>query len=86
MTEKKYAKSHRDLIVYQKSRALALEVFEMTKSFPKEETYSLTDKFVVRLVRLARRLLRLGRNVLTKNISSANLRILTVNNTKLNTG
>ena len=44
MTEKKYAKSHRDLIVYQKSRALALEVFEMTKSFPKEETYSLTDQ------------------------------------------
>jgi len=44
MTEKKYAKSHRDLIVYQKSRSLALEVFEMTKSFPKEETYSLTDQ------------------------------------------
>ncbi len=44
MTEKKYAKSHRDLIVYQKSRTLALEVFEMTKSFPKEETYSLTDQ------------------------------------------
>jgi len=44
MTEKKYAKSHRDLIVYQKSRALAREIFEMTKSFPKEETYSLTDQ------------------------------------------
>ena len=44
MIEKKYAKSHCDLIVYQKSRALALEVFEMTKSFPKEETYSLTDQ------------------------------------------
>ena len=44
MTEKKYAKSHRDLIVYQKSRTLAQEIFEMTKSFPKEETYSLTDQ------------------------------------------
>ena len=44
MIEKKYAKSHRDLIVYQKSRLLAREVFEMTKSFPKEETYSLTDQ------------------------------------------
>lgn len=42
--EKKYAKSHRDLIVYQKARALAQEIFEMTKSFPKEETYSLTDQ------------------------------------------
>ncbi|MDP1545309.1 MAG: four helix bundle protein [Anaerolineales bacterium] len=44
MMEKKYAKSHRDLIVYQKARTLAQEVFEMTKSFPKEETYSLTDQ------------------------------------------
>ena len=44
MAETKYAKSHRDLIVYQKARALAGEIFEMTKSFPKEETYSLTDQ------------------------------------------
>ena len=44
MIEKRYAKSHRDLIVYQKSRTLALEVFELTNSFPKEETYSLTDQ------------------------------------------
>jgi four helix bundle protein len=44
MIEKKYAKSHRDLIVYQKSRMLAREIFELTKSFPKEETYSLTDQ------------------------------------------
>lgn len=41
--QNRYAKSHRDLIVYQKSRALTREIFEMTKSFPKEETYSLTD-------------------------------------------
>lgn len=44
MTEKKYAKSHRDLIVYQKTRVLASEIFEVTKFFPKEETYSLTDQ------------------------------------------
>ena len=44
MVEKKYAKSHRDLIVYQKSRILARAIFELTKSFPKEETYSLTDQ------------------------------------------
>lgn len=42
--EKKYARSPRDLIVYQKSRALAREVFQLTKSFPKEEMYSLTDQ------------------------------------------
>ena len=34
----------RDLIVYQKSYALAWEIFEITKSFPKEEQYSLTDQ------------------------------------------
>jgi four helix bundle protein len=33
-----------DLIVYQKSFALAMEIFEFTKGFPKEETYSLTDQ------------------------------------------
>lgn len=42
--EKKYAKSHRDLIVYEKSRTLAREIFEITKFFPKEEIYSLTDQ------------------------------------------
>jgi four helix bundle protein len=40
----KYAKSHRDLIVDQKARTLAQEVFELTKLFPREETYSLTDQ------------------------------------------
>jgi four helix bundle protein len=34
----------RDLIVYQLSYRLAVEIFEITKSFPKEEKYSLTDQ------------------------------------------
>lgn len=33
-----------DLIVYQKSFKLAMDVFEMTKSFPKEEKYALTSQ------------------------------------------
>ncbi|MBA4275243.1 four helix bundle protein [Flavobacterium sp.] len=33
-----------DLLVYQKSFSLAMRIFEMTKSFPKEEMYSLTDQ------------------------------------------
>lgn len=37
-------KSFRDLIVYQKAYKLAMEIFEITKSFPKEEKYSLTDQ------------------------------------------
>ena len=39
-----YAKSFRDLEVYKLARKLASEVFELTKSFPKEEMYSLTDQ------------------------------------------
>jgi four helix bundle protein len=34
----------RDLIVYQKSYKLAMEIFEITKVFPKEEKYSLVDQ------------------------------------------
>ena len=32
------------LLVYEKSYSLAMEIFEISKSFPKEETYSLTDQ------------------------------------------
>ena len=31
--------SFRDLIVYQKAYKLAMEIFELTKNFPKEEKY-----------------------------------------------
>ncbi len=34
----------RDLIVYQLSFKLACEIFELSKTFPKEEKYSLTDQ------------------------------------------
>lgn len=37
-------KSVKDLKVYQMAYQLAAEVFEITKKFPKEETYSLTDQ------------------------------------------
>src|SRR5271163_1355277 len=36
--------SHRDLQVYQRAIAVAMALFELSKSFPKEETYSLTDQ------------------------------------------
>ncbi len=34
----------KDLLAYQKSFSLAMKIFEVSKSFPKEETYSLTDQ------------------------------------------
>jgi four helix bundle protein len=37
-------RSHRDLDVYQKSFAVSMQIFELTKRFPVEERYSLTDQ------------------------------------------
>ena len=37
-------KSFKELIVYQKAHELAMEIFEISKDFPKEEKYSLTDQ------------------------------------------
>ncbi len=39
-----YAKSFKDLRVYQKAREVSRGVFKLTKTFPKEEMYSLTDQ------------------------------------------
>ncbi len=36
--------THRDLDVYQKAFGAASQIFELSKSFPKEEAYSLTDQ------------------------------------------
>ena len=33
-----------ELLAYKKSFVLAMKIFEITKLFPKEETYSLTDQ------------------------------------------
>jgi four helix bundle protein len=35
---------HTELEVYQKSFAAAMKIFELSKSFPSEEKYSLTDQ------------------------------------------
>ncbi len=40
----KKIKSHRDLEVYLVGFDAAMRIFEVTKKFPREETYSLTDQ------------------------------------------
>ena len=35
---------HQDLEVYRKAFEAAMQIFEISKQFPKEETYSLTDQ------------------------------------------
>ncbi|MGD0584120.1 MAG: four helix bundle protein [Bacteroidales bacterium] len=37
-------RTHKDLEVYQIAFKSALKIFEISKRFPKEETYSLTDQ------------------------------------------
>jgi len=39
-----HAKSYQELNVYEKAFNLSKAVFEITKAFPKEESYSLTDQ------------------------------------------
>jgi four helix bundle protein len=44
MSQLQHASSFRDLVIYQKDRAVAKRIFEVTKDFPREEMYSLTDQ------------------------------------------
>ena len=37
-------RTHRDLEVFQLAFKSSMEIFELSKKFPKEETYSLTDQ------------------------------------------
>ena len=39
-----YVTNFRDLEVYKASRSLSKDIFEITKRYPKEEKYSLTDQ------------------------------------------
>jgi four helix bundle protein len=39
-----YVKSFRELQVYKLARELSRQIFEISKTFPKEEMYSLTDQ------------------------------------------
>ncbi|MEP6700701.1 MAG: four helix bundle protein [Bacteroidota bacterium] len=36
--------SYKDMIVFKKAFELAMDILEISKTFPKEETYSLTDQ------------------------------------------
>ncbi|HEY68636.1 MAG TPA: four helix bundle protein [Thermoflexia bacterium] len=41
---KKKIRVHRDLEVYQRAFDAAMRIFDLSKSFPREERYSLTDQ------------------------------------------
>ncbi|MDJ0799416.1 MAG: four helix bundle protein [Calothrix sp. MO_167.B12] len=41
---KEFIKTHEDLEVYQLAFSVAMQIFEISKTFPVEERYSLTDQ------------------------------------------
>lgn len=43
-TQLEYVKHFKDLEIYRRQRLLAAEVFALSKHFPREEQYSLTDQ------------------------------------------
>lgn len=44
MSERAFVRRHADLDVYKQAFEAAMSIFRTTKSFPKEERYSLTDQ------------------------------------------
>ncbi|MDA0589055.1 MAG: four helix bundle protein [Planctomycetota bacterium] len=44
MSERAFVRRHSDLDVYKQAFEVAMSIFRTTKSFPKEERYSLTDQ------------------------------------------
>ncbi|MER2599498.1 MAG: four helix bundle protein [Caldilineales bacterium] len=44
MERSSYAKSFDDLFAYQQARTLTKDIFEISKRFPREETYALTGE------------------------------------------
>ena len=47
MINARYARSFGDLLVYCKAQEVEKRIFEISKKFPKEEVYSLTDQVIV---------------------------------------
>ncbi len=44
MSKRRDYRGYRDLLVYQKAFRLALEIFDESRDFPRQEQYSLTDQ------------------------------------------
>ena len=44
MNKARHARGFRDLLVYRKGHEVAIRIFEISKNFPKEGMYSLTDQ------------------------------------------
>ena len=72
MKNARHARGFRDLLVYRKAQEVAKRIFEISRKFPKEEVYSLTDQIRQGLkVHRGTNTRRPGENGVMKNILSA---------------
>ena len=78
--------SHRDLEVYQKAFSTSMDIFELSKHFPKEETYSLTDQVADLLDPRVQTSLRHGANVVMRKHLLASSRMLRAKPLRLKCG
>jgi len=44
MKNARYVRSFRELLVYRKANEVAKRIFDLSRKYPKEEVYSLTDQ------------------------------------------
>ena len=79
-------KSPKDLIVYQKAYALAMEIFEVSKSFLRKKNTRLPIESGVLLDRFVQICERRGQSESTKPISSASLLMPTERMVRLTLG
>lgn len=86
MSELEHAESFRDLLVYKKARQLSREIFALTKTFPKDETYSLIDQIRRSSRSVGATLPKPGPNDVMKSILSVSSLTLMANSKKPNTG
>lgn len=69
---KKKIRTHRDLLAYGKAFAAAMRIFELSRQFPAEERYALTDQIRRSLGLCAQIWLKPGANAATKRRLLAN--------------
>jgi hypothetical protein len=85
MVEHGQLKGHRDLKVYQLAYTLAMKIFNASKSFPREEKYSLT-KFADHQEASRQMSPKVFANANTQKCLSANLRTRTGKPPRLKSG
>ncbi len=81
-----YVKSFRDLEVYKLARLTSKEIFELSKTFPKEEMYSLTDQIRRSSRSIGAQIAEAWPRGDMKNILLASLLMPMANNWKLSIG